>query len=122
MRRHGFMLLEVVFAAGIAAIALIILIEGLTRCVSSARSIQDYATAQTLLANKAYEFRIERPTDYENQEGKFEDYPGYEWTRILEETDTENLWKQTIAVSWSYRSRKITDTVVEYRYLPQKSR
>src|ERR1043166_7639209 len=103
--RNGFMLLEVVFAAGIVAIAMFALIESLTRCIATARSIQNYSVAQTLLANKSYEFRVARALDWADQNGKFDDYPGYAWERTFEQTDTEGLWMQTITVSWSERSK-----------------
>ena len=121
-RQAGFLLLEVVFAAGIVAIAMIALIESLTRCIATARSIQNYSIAQTLLANKSYEFRVEQPLDYADQTGKFDDYDGYSWERTLEQTDTEGLWKQTLTVSWLERSKPASDAIVEYRYIPDKQR
>ena len=121
-QQSGFMLLEVVFAAGIVAIAMVALIESLTRCIATARSIQNYSVAQTLLANKSYEFRVEQPLDYADQNGKFDDYDGYSWERTLEQTDTEGLWKQTLTVSWQERSKPVSDAIVEYRYIPDKQR
>lgn len=123
MRAHnqrGFLLLEVIFAAALVAIAMFALIESLNRCLAAARTVQNYTIAENLLVNKSYEFRVERPTDYLDQEGKFEDYPGYTWTRALESTETEFLWKQTITVYWWERSKLTSDSIVEYKYLPQK--
>lgn len=125
MRRHdqrGFLLLEVIFATFLIAIALFAIMDGLGRCLAAARSVQNYSIAQNLLANKSYEFRVERPLDYLDQDGRFDDYPGYSWTRTLEGTDTESLWKQTITVIWSERSKLASDSLVEYKYLPQKQR
>src|SRR5262245_34929829 len=119
-QRKGFLLLDVMLAAGLIAIAMVALIESLTRCIAAARSIQNYSTAQTLLANKSYEFHVERPLDYLDQEGKFDDYPSYSWRRTLEQTDTEGLWQQTISVFWNERSKEVSDSVVEYRYIPDK--
>lgn len=121
-RQRGFMLLEVVFAVGVAAVAMVALIESLTRCVAAARSVQSYSIAQTLLANKTYEFRVEQPLDYADQTGKFDDYPGYAWERTFAATDTEGLWVQTITVTWKERNREVSDRVVEYRYMPDKQR
>ena len=56
-----------------------------------------------------------------DQEGVFEDNPAYSWTRHFESTDTEGLWKQTISVYWYERGVLVSDSVVEYRYLPEKS-
>ena len=114
------MLLEVMLAVVLVAIGLSVLLQGLGRCLAAARSVQSYAVVQNLIANKSYEFRIERPSDYLNQEGTFEDYPGYTWSRTLESTDTESLWLQTITVFWWERGKLASDSVVEYKYLPQK--
>jgi Tfp pilus assembly protein PilV len=114
------MLLEVMLAVVLVAIGLFVLLTGLGRCLAAARSVQSYSIVQNLLANKSYEFRVERPSDYLNQEGSFDDYPGYTWSRTLESTDTENLWQQTITVYWWERGKLVSDSVVEYLYLPQK--
>ena len=116
------MLLEVILAVALLAISMFALIESLGRCLAAARSVQSYTTSEILLANKSFEFRTERPTDIIDQEGVFEDYPGFSWTRRLEMTDTEGLWKQTITVYWYERGKLADDSVFEYRYLPQKQR
>lgn len=125
MRVHdqrGFLLLEVLFATVLVAIGLFAIMESLNRCLAAARSIQNYATVQNLLANKSYEFRVERPTDFLDQSGRFDDRPSFSWRRTLEPTDTESLWTQTITVEWSERSQLVHDSVIEYKYIPQKQR
>jgi type II secretion system protein I len=122
-RRHwqgGFLLLEVILATAILAISLVGIIDSLGRCVAAAKAIQSYSVAEILLANKSFEFRAERAGDIFDQEGTFEDYPGYSWSRRLERTDTEGLWQQTITVYWQERGSVASDAVVEYRYLPEK--
>ncbi len=116
----GFMLLEVILAVSLLAGVLVGLIVGLSRCVAAAQSVQNYATAQRLLANKSYEFRVEQPEDTLDQEGTFGAESRYSWARRLEETDEAGLWKQTIAVAWYERGQLKVDEVVEYRYLPKK--
>lgn len=118
----GFLLLEVIAAAAIMAIALFALIDSLGRCLVAARSVQSYSIAETLLANKSQEFRVERADDMQDQEGTFEDRPDFTWSRKFEATDTDGLWKQIITVTWRERSREASDSVTEYRYLPQKQR
>jgi Tfp pilus assembly protein PilV len=120
--QRGFLLLEVIFATALVAIGLFAIIDGLSRCLAAARGIQSYTVAETLLANKSYEFRVERPKDYQPQEGSFEDYPGFTWAREFEFTDTEYLWKQTITVYWYEHGKLASDAVVEYKYLPDKQR
>ena len=122
--RHprGFMLLEVILALAIVAIVLPALIGNLGRCLAAARAVQNYSLVEMLLANKSYEFRVEQAQDYDDKDGRFEDYPGYSWQRTLESTDTEDLWIQTITIYWRERSRLASESVREYRYLPEKSK
>jgi type II secretion system protein I len=118
----GFLLLEVIAAAAIVAVALFALMDSLSRCLAAARSVQNYSVAETLLANKSHEFRVERAEDMQDQEGTFEERAGFAWRRTFEATETEGLWKQTITVTWPERSREASDSVTEYRYLPRKQR
>ena len=120
--KAGFLLLEVLLAVFILAMSGFVLLEGLGRCVAGARSVQTYAVSDILLANKSSEFRAERPTDILDQQGTFDDYPGYSWTRRFEGTDIEGLWQQTITVYWYERGKEVSESVVEYRYLPDKTR
>lgn len=121
-RQAAFMLLEVAVAAGLLALALFGLIEGLNRCVAAVQSVHNYAIAQRLLANKSFEFRVERATDTLDQDGTFQDEPRFSWSRRFEPTDVEGLWMQTITVAWYERGQLKTDELVEYRWLPQKQR
>lgn len=116
----GFMLLEVILAVALLAITMFAIIDSLGRCVAAAKSVQSYSVSEILIANKSFEFRTERGGDIFDQEGTFNDYPGYSWSRRLEGTDIEGLWKQTIAVYWHERGNVVSDSVVEYRYLPEK--
>ncbi len=125
--QDGFALLEVLLAASLLSIGLFAVVDAMNRCVAAARSIQTATVSGLLLANKAYEFRVEQATDYLDQEGEFPDYPGYTWSRTLENTEigdmeTEGLYKQTISVSWQERGRTVTESIVEYRYLPEADR
>ena len=121
-RDSGFMMLEVILAMALLAISTVAIVESLGRCLAAARAVQSYSTSEILLANKSFEFRTERPLDLLDQEGEFNDYPGFSWSRRLESTDTEGLWKQTITVYWYERGQLASDSVVEYRYLPDKQR
>jgi hypothetical protein len=121
-RDGGFLMLEVILAMALLAISTVAIVESLGRCLAAARAVQSYSTSEILLANKSFEFRTERPTDLLDQEGEFEDYPGFSWSRKLEETDSDGLWKQTITVYWYEHSQLASDAVVEYRYLPDKQR
>src|ERR1043166_8334425 len=113
------MLLEVILATFIITVGLFAMIDGLNRCIAAARSVQNYTLAETLLANKSYEFRVERPTDYLDQNGVFDDYPSFSWSRSFElaenqpAPDQPYLWKQIITVYWMERGRPSVDSVVE---------
>jgi Tfp pilus assembly protein PilV len=121
-RDDGFLLLEVILAVMLLAVSMVAIVGSLSQCLAAARSVQSYSTSEILLANKSFEFRTERPTDLLDQEGEFQDYPGFSWSRKLEETDSDGLWKQTINVYWYERGKLVSDAVVEYRYLPDKQR
>jgi Tfp pilus assembly protein PilV len=114
------MLLEVTLAAALLAIGLFVMLESLSRCVAAAGAVQNQAIASNLLANKSYEFRVERPRDFAEASGTFDDYPTFTWARTLDVTETEGLYRQTIAVYWMERGRMTYDALVEYRYLPDK--
>jgi Tfp pilus assembly protein PilV len=120
--RKGYVLLEVVLAVTLVAIGLSVLMDCLGRCLAATRSIRNYTVSGMLLANKSCEFRLDRAEDTQNQEGDFEQYPGYTWRRVLEPTDTEGLWQQTVTVLWVERGRESSDSLVEYRYFPRKQR
>jgi type II secretion system protein I len=119
---NGFLLLEVLLAVAILALGLFALIDGLGRCVAATRAVQNYATAEALLANKSVEFRVEQEADTLAQEGTFADegFPSISWKRDLEMTENEGMWKQTVTVYWYERGQLASDSVVEYRYLPLK--
>ncbi len=119
--RSGFMLLEVILAVLLLSIGLSAVIEGLSRCIAAAASIQNYHVAETLLANKSYEFVSEKPDDVERGDGSFSDYPQFRWERTFESTEQEGLWLQTITVTWMEKGRPSTDSVAQYRYLPLKT-
>lgn len=116
----GFMLMEVIVAVSLIAIGLFVLIEGLSRCLAAARSVQTYSLVETMLANKSYEFRVEQAQDYDDKDGRFDDQPGYSWQRTFEKTDSDDLYKQTITIYWRERNNLVSEAVVEYRYLPDK--
>jgi Tfp pilus assembly protein PilV len=118
----GFLLLEVLLALFLLTISVFVLIEGLSRCLAAVRAVQSYSISEMLLANQSYVFHMERGMDILDQEGTFDDYPGYTWSRKLEQTDTEGLWKQVLTVSWHERGQVASDSVVEYKYLPDKQR
>jgi len=115
------LLLEVILAVALLAISMFAIIDSLGRCVAAAKAVQSYSISEILLANKSFEFRAARGGDIFDQEGSFEDYPGYSWSRRLERTETDGLWQQTIAVYWQERGNTVSDSIVEYRYLPEKT-
>ncbi len=116
----GYMLLEVILALGILSGALCAIISSLGGCLAASRSVQNSTRVVMLLANKSAEFRLDRSQDVLDQEGVFEEAEGFGWRRALEKTDSAGLWRQTITVSWTERGQPATDSLVEYRHLPQK--
>ncbi len=121
-RDSGYILLEVILAVALVGLSLGVLMDCLGRCLAATRSIENYTHADILLANKACEFRLDRVTDTLDQEGEFPDQPGFTWRRSFAPTATQGLWEQTISVMWNEHGREASDSLVEYRYLPQKQR
>ncbi len=127
---QGFLLLEVILATALLAVAASALIGALGSCLAATRTIEKSTIAQIILANKSYEFQVERADDLLDQQGDCEEegYPGFNWDRRFEAVEVMldedepllGLWKQTITVSWREGGQLATDQVVEYRYLPQK--
>lgn len=121
-RASGYILLEVILAVALVGLALGVLMDCLGRCLAATRSIENYTHAGLLLANKACEFRLDRATDTLDQEGEFPDQPGFAWRRSFAPTETQGLWEQAVIVTWMEHGRVVSDSIVEYRYLPQKQR
>jgi len=119
-RCGGFLLLEVLLAVVLLAIGLSVLIDGLGRSLAAARSVQYSTTAVHLLANKSFEFRVEKPNEDGYLEGTFDEVPQFSWSRSLEPTDHDYLWAQRITVFWYERGQVARESIVEYRYLPGK--
>jgi len=114
------MLLEVLLAVVLLAVGMYVLIDSLGRSLAAARRVQYSTTAVHLLANKSFEFRTERTDDEDYVEGTFPDEPQFSWSCLLEPTDYEYLWRQTITVFWYERGEVARESLVEYRYLPDK--
>ena len=120
--QRGFILMEVIVAVSLVAIGLFVLIESLSRCLAAARSVQTYSLVATMLANKSYEFRVERSENYQDVDGLFDDYPGYSWQRKFEKTGIDGLYQQTITINWRERNKIANESVVEYRYVPKRDK
>ena len=114
--------MEVIVAVSLVAIGLFVLIEGLSRCLAAARSVQTYSLVATMLANKSYEFRVERAENYQDVDGLFDDYPGYSWQRKFEKTGIDGLYQQTITINWRERNKIVNESAVEYRYMPKRDK
>ncbi|MBM3861171.1 MAG: type II secretion system protein [Verrucomicrobia bacterium] len=121
-RESGYILLEVILAVVLVGLSLGVLMDCLGRCLAAARSIQHYSHAEILMAGIACEFRLDRAKDMLDQEGDFPGHPGYRWQRVFAPTATKGLWEQTITVTWQEHGREASDSIVEYRYLPEKQR
>lgn len=124
MARSGFMLLEVMLAVLLLAIALYAIIDGVNRCVVATVSIRNYSVAATLLANKSHELRTDLADDMEDLDGEFEDMPAFRWERRFEQrddTEETKIWIQRLTVHWEERGFETSETLTEYRYLPDKA-
>ncbi len=117
------MLLEVVCAVFLLAVGIFAIMQSLNRCIAATASIRQYAVVGALLANKSYELRTEMADDYDDLNEDFPDMPGYRWERVFEEmedTQETKMWIQHLTVYWIEQGREVSESITEYRYLPEK--
>ena len=79
IKEKGFTLLEVVIAVAIIGVALMMLLSAVNRNLDVAGKSRDAQIAALLAQQMLSEIEMEGFPNIREEEGKFEDYPGFEW-------------------------------------------
>ena len=77
--KKGFTLLEVVIAVAIIGVSLMMLLSAVNRNLDIAGKSRDSQIAALLAQQMLTEIEMEGFPDIREEEGKFQDYPGFEW-------------------------------------------
>ena len=95
-------MLEVLLSLSIFSVALVGIIEAVTIQVRAEKQAED-ATRATILAQNIFEeIRYSEDFDEESETGEFEDADaGFEWGYTMVETETQDLYRVTVVISWS---------------------
>jgi general secretion pathway protein I len=119
--RSGFTLLEVMLAVAIVGTALFTIAMAIGRCTDSAKNASNYTVAHDLAELKLLE--CANTTNFVEgiSTGDFgENYPTFQWQReiVMDESQLESLFKQTITVKWKERNRDYDVTLNTFLYNP----
>ena len=91
MRRKGFTLLEVIIAVAIMGASLAILLGAVNRHLVLASESKNQSIAQTLAQQKITEIELEGYPEVGQEQGVFEEFPGFNWYVNILPYDIEQL-------------------------------
>jgi type II secretory pathway pseudopilin PulG len=118
---QAFTLLEVMLAVAIVGTALFTIAMAIGRCTDSAKNASNYSIAHDLAELKLLEST--NPTNFTEgiTTGDFgENFPAFQWQReiVVEESQIQSLFKQTLTVKWRERNREYDVTLNSLLYNP----
>ena len=96
----GFTLVELMTSLVIFSVGIFLVLESLGKSFDAVRSIDTYTRAGLLLQEKLDEISSEESTKVGMESGEFEDDESFSWESEVTETDTNNLYKVTVAIKW----------------------
>lgn len=101
-RRGGFTLIEVMTALVIFSVAIIAFIQSTGTTTAIQSDLVASERAAMLARNVMEETRLSGTLEEETQSGDFEDEDAaYAWSTDVEESETKNLMKVTVTISWN---------------------
>lgn len=77
--KSGFTLLEVIIAVAILGSSLAVLLSSVNRNLILASNSKNLSIARVLAQNKLSEIELEGYPEIREEEGEFEEYPGFKW-------------------------------------------
>ncbi len=103
-RRRGFTLVEMI----VAAVLLVVGVAASLACISGAtrttRVAAEYSQAAFLAQQRLAEINTDAAQQGQitagEQQGNFDQYPGFSWDENLETTDFSNVFKLTLTITW----------------------
>ena len=103
--KSGFTLLEVMIALAIIAGALVVILHCHLIGVNLANRVKGISLASLLAQEKMEEIEMELALEEGEEEGDFEEYPGFQWRVVVSraelfEEEIEVLKKATVTVCW----------------------
>ncbi len=90
-RQRGFTLLEVIIAVAIMGAALAILLGAVNRNLVQASKSKNQSIAQALAQQKMTEIELEGYPEVGQEQGTFEEFPGFDWYVNVLPYDIEQL-------------------------------
>ena len=119
LRRHhsAFTLLEVMLAVMILGMAMLAIMEGLSKSLNAVDSIRNENTAMELLSVKMADLeKVETPEEG-TQDGDFEEtHPGFTWTTAITSTEMQDLYEAHLSVLWTEHGQEASESIVTYLY------
>jgi len=124
--RRAFTLVEVMLAVLILGLGLGVLMAAAGKAVRVAAKAKDYETARRLI----YQLELEHPLQLDDlredeERGSFGfDYPGYRWSREVEEygEEADRLFKVTTRITWSTARGELFEEVQSLLHEPSALR
>jgi len=121
--KAGLTLIEVMLAMAILSLGLVVVVEGVGRCLAIARAARLYNQAHALLPrvelmNPLLNVELQPGVERGSFDGTFSDFSWEREISMIGEEEDDRLFEVRTRVSWSARGKKAYEEVVEYRYSP----
>ena len=124
--KQGLTLIEVILAASILSIGMIVLLVSASRCIAVMKVSKKYQTAQWVLGmgEVKYPMMLEAIEDIEDLDVSPDSdiLEGYTFSRVVEDEDADdedNLYVIRSRVSWADRGKKPYHEVAQYVWYPE---
>jgi len=115
-RKVGFTLIEVILAVVIMSAGLTVMLTAASKCLAILKTAKNYQTVQWTLNNGDLDHPIVPTNDVKTLAVSPVEYPGgFVFSREIEDDDDKDqLYVMHTKISWSDRSREMTEDIVRY--------
>jgi general secretion pathway protein I len=103
VRQQGFTLVEMIVATLVLAIGIVSCLSTLAVSTKAAGLAKQYSTASLLAERHFSEIKSDpNMLTTGEQTGSFgEDYPGYQWSQTIDQTDITGLLRVSLTIEWN---------------------